>query len=631
VGIQLCLDTTRSLIGTCDMMHMTNTKQIENFGNQPIAGERAPTGQATRLMEVHMRIPPAFARLITTTDNDAVVTNQGVPLVRPRDTVSMQQQFRVLNTAEDHKHFFVNFDLYMEAAQQPQINSVELVLVERQVVRLQVSSTYMRTPNARFLLVTNPKTTERQSRVIQEFIQTSLHMGVDVCNVHQNGGLLCSADPLSESSLEEPQPILQAYHDKAVIFLDDSFDFFGCEAKTASQLCDPMWLQQMNVSNSSGLFIGTPKNSSIKARISHATLSDINRLGNTLDNIESVRIFSSQEKFVQTIVEERQLGKLTTGISAIIPRERKWYHGSRPRQKKEAQALARYLRDHLPNERFMVSYDGSEHLIVNTGTPQHTILRSIESKIILRPASDTDPTLTRLDRYIKYMIVATIPFHQRIDILWREIEHNDPVVHAIQLSALHDLSDQFHGLQTSNYRKLLRMPKDDTKSLNSIAKTHIPLVIDLLCHPNAASSTLPPMPIIHILQWLLALASTFKRHSHLENILISLLRNKPSTTSLLNTPDFLAGVSTNNPDELLEQICELAATTSHVLIDGQTSARQVVPSTEYYSPGRWDSMVGEIEVDRERLARDMEGAKRELERMLVENEGREEGAIELMA
>jgi hypothetical protein len=42
-------------------------------------------------------------------------------------------------------------------------------------------------------------------------------------------------------------------------------------------------------------------------------------------------------------------------------------------------------------------------------------------------------------------------------------------------------------------------------------------------------------------------------------------------------------------------------------------------------------MVGEIEVDRERLARDMEGAKRELERMLVENEGREEGAIELMA
>jgi hypothetical protein len=610
---------------------MTKTTQVDNLGNQPIAGYGSSTLLATRQMEVRINIPPAMARLFSTTEEGAAVVDQVVPLIRPKDTVSMQQQFRVLNNAEDHKHFFITFDLYLEAAQQSQTDIMEMAFVERRVLRLQVSSTYVRTPNARFLLVTNPKTTERQSRAVQEFIQTSLHMEVDICNVHENGGLLCSSDPDSKSWMEEPQPILQAYHDKTVVFLDDAFKFFGSGEKTASQLCNPGWLQQLNLNNSSGLFIGTPKKSGFKTRISHSMFSNAMWQGDIMEHIESARIFASSEHFLQSVVEERQLHKFSIGLSAIILKEKKWYHGSRPRHEKEAQRLARYLRDHLPNERFIVSHNGSEHLLVITGLHQHHVVRSTECKITLRPANSTDPTPTRLDRYIKYMVIAAIPFLQRINILWCETEHTESIILAIQLSVLQDLSDQIHGLHTSKYRKLLRVPKDDMKSVIAIAKTHVPLVIDLLSHANARSIKTPPIAIIHVLQWLLALLSSLKRHKHLEEIVVSLLRNAPRTAHLLNTAEFIAGITTNDPETLVDQISELTATPAYVLEKGQTSSRQIVTRTEYWAPSRWDQMVSDIKEDEARLERDMDAAKRELGRMLVGERGREDSAMELSA
>ncbi|KAH8691721.1 hypothetical protein GQ44DRAFT_780265 [Phaeosphaeriaceae sp. PMI808] len=233
--------------------------KVINFSNQPIGENKLLTGRHLRLIETVIHIPPVFGRLISPENEDQAQFDKVMPLIWPRDSTCLQQQFRILSTAEDHKNFPVAFSLYLEAPQQPRTDEGHMVLVDTRVVRLQVSSRYIHTHNARFLLVTNLKTTERQSQAIQEFIQTSLHMGVDLCNIHQNGRLKYLADDADKLNLEEPIPILQNYHKKTVIFLNDGFEFFGSSKKTPSQLCDPNWLRDLAVNNGSSLFIGTPK------------------------------------------------------------------------------------------------------------------------------------------------------------------------------------------------------------------------------------------------------------------------------------------------------------------------------------------------------------------------------------
>ncbi|KAF2826494.1 hypothetical protein CC86DRAFT_417683 [Ophiobolus disseminans] len=595
------------------------TYKVQNFGNQPIGETNVSTERSPRAMEVSISMPHVFGHLVaSTTGVDASRIDEAVGLIRPRDTITMQQQFRVLQNAENHKHFLVTFDLYLEAPEQQHIDMRDMVLVERRVVRLQVSSMYMRTPNAKVLLITNPKTTERESQAIQDFIQASLRMEVDLCNIHQNGGLLYLPEATAMSELEETDSILHTYRNKSIIFLNNAFNFVDCGERTSAQLCHSTWLKALATNNSSAFFIGTPKDSGFESKLRQSVLSIPYKCENGLKHVEQSRIFASPELFVEAVIQERKLGVLSTGLSAIMVKEKKWYHGRHPRAEREATMLTTYLNNHLPNERFVVTHDDMGHLLVSTGLPHRHSFRSIDSEIALQPVTHTNPTLGRLDRYSKFMIIATIPFHKRVDMMWRGVTASTSVSQAIQLSILLDLQGQIDNLQNSRSKKLLRIARDDVEDANTIVTIHIPFVADLLNHGNAKVSALPPLAVIHIFQWLLASARRIQRHRNLENIIILLLRSRPSTIQLLASPDFTAGISTNDPDKLLDQTSELTQTPLFILQKGQTSSRDVVPQTELLSPPQWDAIVAEIEEDRKRIADDMAMAKRELGKMVME-------------
>lgn len=128
-----------------------------------------------------MTIPEEYGRLIADSTEEATAQDRSVPCIRPRDVATVEQRFRLLTAAKNHDHFRISLDLYLEAPQQPPGETAEMVLVERRVISLQVSSTYTPQPNAKFLVVTNPRTTERQSQAIQDFIQNSLQMEVGKC------------------------------------------------------------------------------------------------------------------------------------------------------------------------------------------------------------------------------------------------------------------------------------------------------------------------------------------------------------------------------------------------------------------------------------------------------------------
>ncbi|CAO2648302.1 Nn.00g075690.m01.CDS01 [Neocucurbitaria sp. VM-36] len=569
--------------------------QINNFGNQPIGEHGAPTGRVFRLVEVSMTIPEQYGRLMADSTEETTTNDQVVPAIRPKDATTVQQQFRVLGAAKNHDHFKVTFDLYLESPEQPPGEATEMVLVERRVVILQVSSTYTSKPNARFLLVTNPHTTERQSRAIQDFIQNSLHMEVDLCNIHQNGGLL----RVSNSNFEDPISVLSAYRNKTVIFLVDTFEFFGGGAKTSTQLCDPKWLHDLAENHSSSLFIGTQGNKDFGPSARRSVFPLSTKTQETMKHIKESQTFASPHQMVECVKQEKKLGTLTMSLSTVTVKA-KWYHFPRKRNERAAQALASFLRERLPNERFVVSHDDTGNVFAFTGLSHDHFMRSVESHVTFRPVSDTRPALSRLDRFSK------------------SVYTNVSVLEAFKLSIIQDLIEQMSRLQTSKYKGLLRNNNGDQATTDTIIKTHLPFLSYISSHMQTNGTIAPPDAIIDILAWSLAYASTVRRHSSLEDLVIDLLKNCPSTTHFPESEEFRSRVTECNLDDLIKQISELTQKAPYMLEKGITSASTIVPETEYWAPSRWDAMVREMETKTKRLQGDMESARKELGRMLLD-------------
>lgn len=559
-----------------------------------------------------MTVPQQYGRFLSSNGAESTMTDQSIPFMRPRDHATMQQQFCVLGTARSHEHFRIILDLYVESPEQVSEETVDMVLVERRAISLQVSSTYSPKPNAKFLLVTNPATNERQSRAVQDFIQNSLLMEVDLCNAHQNGGLLRA----SECDFDEPSPVLAAYHNKTVIFLNNSFEFFDAGLRSAVQLCDPLWLNELAKNGSSSLFSGSGNVGDFNTVVGRSVFPLSTMAKDTLAHVLPSHRFTSQNELFESI-QEAKLRERTMGVSAVTVKK-KWYTRSRDRDEKAAKDLAKFLRDRLPNERFIVTHDDSGETIVFSGLNHVHCMRSMESAIALRPTSVTDPTLTRLDRLTKFMIVAAIPFRQRIDMLWRTVHANLNLIDAIKFSLIQDVFNQIDQLQVSKYRGLLRTQSTEAGSASSILQTHVPFIGYILSHPQANGPLSAPEAIVDVLIWILAKASSLKRHRSLPDLIRSLIRERTSLSPLNDSNQFTAAVADCQPERLIDEIAALTNITTFELRKGQTTASQVCPETEYWPPPKWNAVVREIEREQERLQDDMKAAKRELGRMLME-------------
>ncbi|KAH8691720.1 hypothetical protein GQ44DRAFT_780264 [Phaeosphaeriaceae sp. PMI808] len=237
----------------------------------------------------------------------------------------------------------------------------------------------------------------------------------------------------------------------------------------------------------------------------------------------------------------------------------------------------------------------------------------MEPRITLRPVSDTNPTRNHFDSYTKYMIVAAIPFCQRAGILWRDTNLEAFVMSAIELSVLQDLTNSVQGVVWSD-KRLLRVSKGKQDATKALAKTHLPYLHDLLNHPKFNVSSSPPDNIIYILQSIMSLVCSLRGPKDTKTFFKELLRSR---SSMITSPQFTSGITTYNPDDLINQISQLTEAPPYVLAKALTVAREIASETQYCSPAEWDTMVRDVEEDRRRLCNDMDIAKRELEKMVV--------------
>lgn len=610
---------------------------MQNLSTCPL-GERGAT-VPVRAVEVRATFPADYGRLIgEEEEEEGVEVIRAVPCTRPKDSLSLQQQFRILSSARSHTHFPITFELYLESPNQDATSeTLETILVERHTVRLQVTNTYVHTPNAKVLLITNPKTTERQSQAIQHFIRNTLRMEMDLCNAHQNGGLLRSA----EDVFAEPYPITAPYREKTIIVLDDTFEFFGTGDRTVSQLFDPRWLSEISRSGTSSSFIGCDHENAFDMIVRAAVLPLPLKLEEAVKQLKKARTFSSPHELVDSIKQEKQFGSARPELSAIPLKQQKWYRFGRDKSDKQAKALATALRNHLPNERFLVTCMGQKQrvpnrnstsatdtsdeqmrsndglLVVLTGLDHHRPVWSTESSVSLMAVSDDSPNRARLDDFGKYNIISALPVHERISLLWKNPYSGNFIPEAMTLSVVRDLFQQMTGLMDSAYKRLVCLDENDIEAIQAFLKVHLPYLGHILNTPEAKQAVSAPEPVLEVLRWTLAFTASMKRHRRLDGLIRVIVKHRPSTRNL-NVVALSFDSAMRPSNALIQRIAQLTRTPENYFTKGQRSASQVVPRTRHCTPREWDSLVRSAREWRDRVQDDMDYAQKELGRMLVD-------------
>ncbi|KAF2122644.1 hypothetical protein BDV96DRAFT_561142 [Lophiotrema nucula] len=252
------------------------------------------------------------------------------------------------------------------------------------------------------------------------------------------------------------------------------------------------------------------------------------------------------------------------------------------------------------------------YLVVQTGLNHHHIITATENGITLA-AADDNTTIRHLDRLTKYHIVASLPFHRRLNFLWRNLFTEGLVLNAIILSMERDIEHQVSGFLKSKSanRSLFHVDDSDINAISSFFKIHLPCFEDLFDQSNRIFTISPPQPILEILDWSLAFTASMRRHRRLHGLVQAMIRHKYGPIALDS--------SQSGKLDLSHRISQLTSTPKYVLEKGVISSSDIEPLTRYCSPSEWDAMVSNVEKWRERLAHDMAGAQKALESVVIDD------------
>jgi hypothetical protein len=403
------------------------------------------------------------------------------------------------------------------------------------------------------------------------------------------------------------------------------------------------------MSGASTLFFGSGSTPSIGTILRSSVILPLTKVEAAVDQTKGTHIFHSKEELANAIIQEKQFGSVKRDASTISLPPVKWYRFGRDKASRQAKKLAAYLQKRFPNERFLVTHvaskhpmpshfgpavsdnvtragAGSEFLVVLPCLNHHVSMMSTESSIAASPNSND------LDRLGRYLIVAALPFGQRIAMLW-ENPYLDPVIlKAIILSVMRDLSAQIARFFSTSqgHTSSIKDRSTSPEHMYEFLLIHLPYVHCILFSAPNDRQLILPVPLRDIISWTLTFTTLDKRYRNINTLLRSIIHSPTVPTWLrsIELQDNTASpssTSTTNPsstpyriEDIIQSIAQLTSTPEFMFTKGQTSTSDVVPETRYCTPQEWDRMVRSVEEWRERLRRDGEDARKVLGRMLVE-------------
>lgn len=614
-----------------------------------------------RTVEVCSSFPADCGTLLCQTGEWANEVTQDVATAASTTVTTLSQNIRIGRNADNHRHVDIWMGVYLEDPihEDAQYGEVEVGrnLIQQVNLRIQISSLYNYNPQSSFLLVTSSESERSRVQAIQNFINDNLEKQLDIWNICLYGGF----EQLVDEGEDLSTNVISRYHGKSIIFLGEPFEFFGAGQKVIAELCDPLILAKASAQNTSYLFLGSsgsPALQKLLGRIvfpmpySTANLSrfvpDSNKFDSKEDLIESIK----QNKFVS----DREMHVYT------VPMGKRWYRLGKGSPNSEAARLARYLRQQLPQERFLVA--PVEEGINSTGAspgndaqddtsrerhdrPRLAILHGCPHEISAIATEPRTASSHHLDSFERFMLIRALPVSERVDILWTS--PGPAYAEAFQytyFSLLNDINLEIQAfLHKSRWPNTIKTSKDALRVKNFL-RLHLPILFKLLQHPSALNQSTPPEPILYLLQFAEASCLPQKKRHILRTTLVPFLQRRTRLLHILRSAisAFLANKSYDKKgilafhatakalhsnfdrnkrhtgNVILRQVSEVTRRSLHQYKEGHRTASTVVPRSMYCSNQEWQQRWQGVEDARARVRKDTKRAREQLGSMILDVE-----------
>ena len=615
-----------------------------------------------RTVEICSSFPADCGALLCPTNEWANEVTHDVENAAPRTATVLSQTIRIGRNADDHRHVDIWMGVYLEDPIHEDAQYVEAEvgrnLIQQVNLRIQISSLYNYSPQSSFLLVTSSESTRSRVRAIQNFINDNLQKQVDIWNTCLYGGF--------EQQLDEdedlPTNVILRYHGKSVVFLGEPFEFFGAGRKSIAELCDPLILAKACAHNTSYLFLGSSGTPALQNLLKMVVFPMPYSTANLSRSIPDSNKFDSREDLIESVKQNRILGDRELHVYTL-PMKEKRFGLLKVSPNSGAAKFARYLRQGLPQERFLVA--PVEEAINSTGSspgndpqddtsgekhnqPRLAILHGCSHELSAIATEPRTATSHHLDSFERFMLIRALPVSTRIDILWTS-SPGPAYSEAYQYTYFSILTEINLEIQIFLHRSIWPnkiKPSKDPQSRKNFLRLHLPIFFKLLQHPSALNPSTPPEHILYLLQYAEASCMPQKKRHILRNTLMPRLQRRTHLLHILYSTisAFLAhksydkqGISTFHAEAkalhsnfhsekrhtekvILSQVSEVTKRSLHQYEKGHRTASTVVPRSMYCSAQQWRHRWQGVEDARERVRKETERAREQLGRMILDEE-----------
>ena len=607
-----------------------------------------------------------------------------VPHISPLDKAVQSQRIKILPDAQSYRHINIEVGLYLAVPVHNRrvggIVQEEKSLIQSDTLRVQVASHHKYNADSAFLLVLTSDSTKECVQAIKGFIETDLKMQVDEWNISLYGGLQFAAEEDQAQSMD----VIVLYQGKTIIFLGEKFEFFGEQNRNVAEFCDVRVLAEACGHGTTCLFLGSSQEKSLDSLFRNLAFPIRSQMTDAAKGMKESQKFFSKQAFIDSIVQSK-LGDLPQIHLSAVPMPGRWYRLGNSNPRSEAKKLAGYLLQRLPQERFLIAPAKGMGISRQGADVQHAAGNKEASRdsrkkhstkdrgalIILHgcphevSAIATEPSLAEYPKFFKpsshylphfdaLMLVRSLPFSHRIEILWDlsipkgaalDGQLSDEAILCVFFSVLIEVDREMQiFLSRSTWPNRITFPKDP-QSNRAFAQRHLPVLSRLLQPPEDPCPITPPQQIAEILQY--AEASTLpqkKRHiarttlmpfaqrrrqtrQFLRSLFDSVLLQRSSYTkedcSKLHREvkalhSYTDGQKRKTSTLILNRVGGFTRRTDHQHRMAHCTASTVVPRTTYCSASQWDERLNSIERDRALIIKETLHAREIWGRMIVD-------------
>lgn len=283
-------------------------------------------------------------------------------------------------------------------------------LIAKFDLNIQISPAYKYDPEASFLLLVN---TDAPGSLISEiiaFIQRSLRLKVDVYNLSVSGSFV---------DKKAGENILTRYAGKTIIILCNSTDYFGQAGRVAYEFIDPWLISRLLRGKTSILLLGLTNIGHVNdywAKMVAAPGYAVNPSGDNGLHAQDINelLVSFQDSIKLTHEPRLELKGHTVTIKKSI------FRSFKTSTNRSGKKLAKRLAKKYPFQGYILQADYKEASKTN---PAKLVVREgLNSGVMVLASSiPCRQEISQLPTSFEYLIVATLSFENRLQMLWNRI------------------------------------------------------------------------------------------------------------------------------------------------------------------------------------------------------------------